>query len=166
MYFCLCFPEAWYFCLGIKDRQQESKGSIIRKNEKTQKKKKKQGILLKWKKAERFHFEPHCVESTKPENLISYTNVEVDGNVLENVEDYTTDRDIQFKVGQDYTDVDGIVTFRGNSFRDNPDARMCKYDQLLSSTDCGLQIQVLFLRCSASLDRKRLDRTATYDEMA
>ena len=76
--------------------------------------------LVEMEESREIHFEPHCIESTKPENLISYTNVEVDGNVLENVEDYTTDRDISFKVGQDYTDVDGIVTFRGNSFRDNP----------------------------------------------
>ena len=65
-------------------------------------------------------FEPHCVDSTKPENLISYTNIEVDGNQLENISDYQPDGDIQFNVGEDYTDVDGIVTFRGNSFRDNP----------------------------------------------
>ena len=65
-------------------------------------------------------FESHCVDSTKPENLISYTNIEVDGNQLENISDYQPDGDIQFNVGEDYTDVDGIVTFRGNSFRDNP----------------------------------------------
>jgi len=60
------------------------------------------------------------VDSTKPENLISYTNIEVDGNVLENIGDYKADGDISFNIGQDYTDVDGIVTFRGNSFRDTP----------------------------------------------
>ena len=60
------------------------------------------------------------MDSTKPENLISYTNIEVDGNVLENIGDYKADGDISFNIGQDYTDVDGIVTFRGNSFRDAP----------------------------------------------
>lgn len=60
------------------------------------------------------------MDSTKPENLISYTNIEVDGNVLENIGDYKADGDISFNIGQDYTDVDGIVTFRGNSFRDTP----------------------------------------------
>ena len=43
-------------------------------------------------------FEPHCVDSTKPENLISYTNIEVDGNQLENISDYQPDGDIQFNV--------------------------------------------------------------------
>ena len=43
-------------------------------------------------KTKEINFQPHCVDSTKPENLISYTNIEVDG----------------------------IVTFRGNSFRDTP----------------------------------------------
>ena len=65
-------------------------------------------------------FEPHCVDSTKPENLISYTNIEVDGNLLENVADYKPDEDITFNVGQEYTNVDGIFPFRLNSFRYNP----------------------------------------------
>ncbi len=60
------------------------------------------------------------MDSTKPENLISYTNIEVDGNQLENVADYQADGDIEFNIGEDYTKVNGIVTFRGNSFRDNP----------------------------------------------
>ena len=92
------------------------------------------------KKTKEINFQPHCVDSTKPENLISYTNIEVDGNVLENIGDYKADGDISFNIGQDYTDVDGIVTFRGNSFRS------------------------FFGQCS--LDRKWLDRTAAYDEMA
>ena len=71
-------------------------------------------------KTKEINFQPHCVDSTKPENLISYTNIEVDGNVLENIGNYKADGDISFNIGQDYTDVDGIVTFRGNSFRDTP----------------------------------------------
>ena len=63
-------------------------------------------------------FSPHCVDSTKPENLISYTNIEVNGNVLDNISDYHATSDIEFQTGDEYTDVDGIVTFRGNSFRD------------------------------------------------
>ena len=50
------------------------------------------------------------MDSTKPENLISYTNIEVDGNVLENIGDYKADGDISFNIGQDYTDVDGMIT--------------------------------------------------------
>lgn len=63
-------------------------------------------------------FSPHCVDSTKPENLISYTNIEVNGNVLDNISDYHATSDIEFQTGDEYTDVEGIVTFRGNSFRD------------------------------------------------
>lgn len=76
--------------------------------------------LVEMEETKEVAFESHCVDSTKPENLISYTNIEVDGNQLENISDYQPDGDIQFNVGEDYTDVDGIVTFRGNSFRDNP----------------------------------------------
>ena len=75
--------------------------------------------LVEMEETKEVAFESHCVDSTKPENLISYTNIEVDGNQLENISDYQPDGDIQFNVGEDYTDVDGIVTFRGNSFRDN-----------------------------------------------
>ena len=76
--------------------------------------------LVEMEVTKEISFEPHCVESTKPENLISYTNIEVDGTQLANISDYQPEGDIQFQVGEDYTDVDGIVTFRGNSFRDNP----------------------------------------------
>ncbi|MFR4634108.1 MAG: PQQ-binding-like beta-propeller repeat protein [Blautia faecis] len=50
------------------------------------------GYIFRRKETKEINFQPHCVDSTKPENLISYTNIEVDG----------------------------IVTFRGNSFRDAP----------------------------------------------
>ena len=76
--------------------------------------------LVEMEETKEVAFESHCVDSTKPENLISYTNIEVDGNQLENISDYQPDEDITFNVGQEYTNVDGIVTFRGNSFRDNP----------------------------------------------
>lgn len=76
--------------------------------------------LVEMEEIKEIAFEPHCVDSTKPENLISYTNIEVDGNQLENVADYQADGDIEFNIGEDYTKANGIVTFRGNSFRDNP----------------------------------------------
>ena len=110
-------------------------------------------------------FEPHCVDSTKPENLISYTNIEVDGNQLENISDYQPDGDIQFNVGEDYTDVDGIVTFRGNSFRDNPThgyANMTDYKLNGKwSADTGS-----LASGDTVCNRKRLNRTAIDDEMA
>lgn len=74
--------------------------------------------LLEMEEIKDIPFSPHCVDSTKPENLISYTNIEVNGNVLDNISDYHATSDIEFQTGDKYTDVEGIVTFRGNSFRD------------------------------------------------
>lgn len=74
--------------------------------------------LLEMEEIKDIPFSPHCVDSTKPENLISYTNIEVNGNVLDNISDYHATSDIEFQTGDEYTDVEGIVTFRGNSFRD------------------------------------------------
>ena len=98
---------------------EEKEGRIIEKTKKTKEIKETKDVV-EMQKTKEINFQPHCVDSTKPENLISYTNIEVDGNVLENIGDYKADGDISFNIGQDYTDVDGIVTFRGNSFRDTP----------------------------------------------
>ncbi|MCD7866987.1 MAG: PQQ-binding-like beta-propeller repeat protein [Clostridiales bacterium] len=65
-------------------------------------------------------FEPHSVESTVPSNLISYTEVQVDGTTLSDVSEYTSSSEISFLVGEDYTDMEGVITFRGNNFRDSP----------------------------------------------
>lgn len=62
-------------------------------------------------------FEPYNVDSTLPSNLIQYTDIMVDGNI---VESYSNPDPIDFGLGEDYTDVEGIVTFRGNNFRDSP----------------------------------------------
>ncbi len=64
-------------------------------------------------------FEPHSVESTAPQSRINYTEIEVDGSVLTDTSAYTPDSEISFSDGNQYTDVDGIVTFRGNNFRDS-----------------------------------------------
>ena len=64
-------------------------------------------------------FEPHCVDSTSPSNFITSTDIEVDGNILGSVSEYTPDGEISFLVGEDYTEAEGIVTFRGNNFRDS-----------------------------------------------
>jgi outer membrane protein assembly factor BamB len=59
-------------------------------------------------------FAPYAVDATKPGNLISSTAVSVNG-----VEQtgYTLKNPIDFGTGDQYTDVQGIVTFRGNNFR-------------------------------------------------
>ena len=63
-------------------------------------------------------FAPHSVESTRPENLIASTELEIDGNILDSVASYTPDSEITFKEGSEYTELKGIATFRGNNFRD------------------------------------------------
>jgi hypothetical protein len=60
-------------------------------------------------------FNPHCVESTEPSLLISSTEVSVNGELVEN---YQLEDEIDFGLGEDYTEVTGIITFRGNNFRD------------------------------------------------
>lgn len=65
-------------------------------------------------------FSPHCTEQTKPSNLIEYTEINVNGSTLSNLSDYKPSAPITFGRGSEYTSVEGIVTFRGNNFRDNP----------------------------------------------
>lgn len=65
-------------------------------------------------------FAPYCTDTTDPSNLIVSTDVEVNGTVLGNVSEYISESQIEFGLDQDYTEVDGIVTFRGNNFRSNP----------------------------------------------
>lgn len=63
------------------------------------------------------NFNPHAVESTKPEKLVKSTEIKLDGKTVKN---YSSKFDIKFYEGIKYTDVDGIVTFRGNNFRTGP----------------------------------------------
>ena len=64
-------------------------------------------------------FEPHYVESTNPSNLIESTDIEVNGTVLNDISLYSSQSVIEFGQGNDYTDVEGIISFRGNNFRDS-----------------------------------------------
>lgn len=65
-------------------------------------------------------FEPHAVESTQPSNLIASVGIEVNGEELEDPALYSSESDIEFQGPELYSDADGIITFRGNSFRDDP----------------------------------------------
>lgn len=65
-----------------------------------------------------YTFEPHAVENTQPEKWIQSTDIQVEGRILEPGEKYVANEEIQFGVGRDYTEVNGILTFRGNNFRD------------------------------------------------
>lgn len=64
-------------------------------------------------------FEPHCVESTKPEKLISYEEISVDDSILADTSLYVSDSQIELGLGSNYTDLEGVITFRGNNFRDS-----------------------------------------------
>lgn len=59
-------------------------------------------------------FKPHSVDGTEPERLISSTAIMVDG---EAVEEYESDYEINFDLPERYTELEGIVTFRGDNFR-------------------------------------------------
>ncbi len=65
-------------------------------------------------------FAPYALESTLPENLIKTVGINIDGVTLADDEKYeaSEEEEIFFGYGQDYTDVNGIITFRGNNFRD------------------------------------------------
>ncbi len=65
-------------------------------------------------------FAPQAVESTLPENLIKTVGISDNGITLTGEQRYEADESehIFFGYGDDYTDVNGIITFRGNNFRD------------------------------------------------
>ncbi len=65
-------------------------------------------------------FAPYAVESTLPENLIKTVGINIDGTTLAEDEKYEASEEekIFFGYGDDYTDANGIITFRGNNLRD------------------------------------------------
>ena len=65
-------------------------------------------------------FHPHAVESTDPDNMIRYTEIMWNGEFLEDESVYDPWYNFHFGTGDTYTDMDGVVTFRGNNFRDDP----------------------------------------------
>ena len=64
-------------------------------------------------------FNPYHTEATAPSNFVEYTQIMVDGVQLSEGEKYTPADIIDFEYGEDYTAADGIITFRGNNFRDS-----------------------------------------------
>lgn len=65
-------------------------------------------------------FHPHAVKSTKPSKYMKMTQINVNGKTLSNNKKYRAKQEISFEQGSEYTAANGIVTFRGNNFRDNP----------------------------------------------
>lgn len=65
-------------------------------------------------------FAPHSVSATDPSNLIEYTEV-LDGETLyNNANGYQAREELSFGLGEEYTDIDGVLTFRGDNFRNSP----------------------------------------------
>ena len=65
-------------------------------------------------------FAPHSVPATDPSNLIEYTEV-LDGETLyNNADGYQAREELSFGLGEEYTDIDGVLTFRGDNFRNSP----------------------------------------------
>lgn len=65
-------------------------------------------------------FHPYCTEATNPDRLIEFTEIEVNDTILGSVSEYSPVSEISFDPGEKYTDVEGIVTFRGDNFRNSP----------------------------------------------
>ncbi|MDY2596371.1 MAG: PQQ-binding-like beta-propeller repeat protein [Oliverpabstia sp.] len=65
-------------------------------------------------------FTPYYTENTDPANMIAETAIEVDGTMLADLRSYAPESTIEFGLGEDYTTVDGIISFRGDNFRNSP----------------------------------------------
>ncbi|MDR0951951.1 MAG: PQQ-binding-like beta-propeller repeat protein [Oscillospiraceae bacterium] len=64
-------------------------------------------------------FAPRAVAATQPSNFLSSTGVQVDGaDVMSYIA--AAEDTIDFGFGRDYTAMEGVLTFRGNNFRDSP----------------------------------------------
>ena len=59
-------------------------------------------------------FSPHSTDTTNPSNLISFTNIRVNDVDLSSVSAYQSDGQIEFGLPGDYTDLEGVITFRGS----------------------------------------------------
>ena len=66
-----------------------------------------------------YDFNPHSVEGTEPENLIDRVRIMVNDVELQDITTYENKYgEITFASGDEYTSLDGILTFRGNNYRD------------------------------------------------
>ena len=73
-------------------------------------------------KEEPLVFEPHATAETAPENMIAYTEVEWNGDLVD-PSSVTPWYHMDFGRGSDYSKAEGVVSFRGNNFRDDPTFR-------------------------------------------
>ena len=82
--------------------------------------KEEEGELIEMVESPVGAFLPHSVETTEPSRYIASTGISVNDAILEDTSSYTTEAPIRFGLGEEYTDLPGIFTFRGNNFRNNP----------------------------------------------
>lgn len=64
-------------------------------------------------------FSPYSVAGTSPSDFGLETKIEVDGSEMD-ASQYTAADVIDFEEGYKYTQLEGVITFRGNNFRDSP----------------------------------------------
>ena len=62
---------------------------------------------------------PEATENTKATNFIEYTEVMSGGEYVEDRESRSPWFSFDFRQGSTYTDMEGVITFRGNNFRDS-----------------------------------------------
>ena len=62
-------------------------------------------------------FEPHSVDSTAEANFLQSMDIMVDGEMFEG--EYEDDTGIYFGYPEEYSYLPGVITFRGNNFRDS-----------------------------------------------
>ena len=64
-------------------------------------------------------FHPYHTEKTAPEDYVKNLAVNVNGTTLAEGTPYEPEEQIDFLPGDEYTQMEGIITFRGNNFRDS-----------------------------------------------
>ena len=103
------------------DKKQTS-GQVEKKKKKSEKKgdKKKKKNAAARKEEIPDSFSPHSVPGTEPDRLIADTGIMVDGEELASEDAFTPWYRMNFGSPVNYTKEKGIVTFRGNTFRDDP----------------------------------------------
>ena len=78
-------------------------------------------------------FQPHSTDQTAPANLILSTGIEDNGEELAGPAGYSPWYHFDFGREGTYTDVEGVITFRGDNFRNSPAyGRADLHDNLLS----------------------------------
>ena len=63
-------------------------------------------------------FHPTHTDNTDPADYVKQLAVNVDGKTLAEDEVYSPEEQIDFMPGDEYTALEGVITFRGNNFRD------------------------------------------------